>query len=742
MDQKPPSSTLPINLLLVDDHEENLLALEVTLDLPGVNRVKAASGAEALRWVLRSDFAVILLDVSMPEMDGFEVARLIKLRERSKHIPIIFLTAAIKDVESIYRGYEVGAVDYILKPIDRDVVRAKVAVFVELYRRGEEIRRQAELLREVERRRRDTELAELRGVTEQRYRNLADAVPQMVWSTNTQGEFTYFNQRWMEYTGRSLAQSLGSGWLSALHPNDAERFVEQWRRSLATGEGLRAECRLRGALGSYRWHLCEILPEHDANKRLEGWLGTFTDVDEHKRLAEERQQVLLREQVARAEAEVSVRRLEFLAEASGLLTRSLDVAGIVSGLVALTTPRLCTWCVVDIAREDGVIEQAAFAHEDGALQALGAGLAKRLHEGDAAARGVAGVVRSGQPEAALCEPATLAAALGTDEVEIIGRLGAAEYLCVPLSARGQVLGALTLVSSTATRRFGPSEHALVVDLGQRAALAIENARLYAGVQRAVLIREEFISIASHELRTPLAALELQVQSIQTHLKKQPVDMTRINAKTVVARRQVDRLARLISELLDVSRIDAGRLEIDREDFDLGELVREVVLRFSDELERSETTLELTIEGGIIGHWDRLRLDQVVTNLLHNAIKYGKGHPIRIALAADAAGAVAQLTVTDEGIGISAADQSRIFGRFERAVSSRAYGGMGVGLFIVAKILAAHDAAIEVQSEPGRGATFIVKLPIPIKKSADARASPSELPAPPPTEEERPAKTGP
>ncbi len=741
MDQNPPSVIPPINLLLVDDHEENLLALEVTLDLPNVNRVRATSGAEALRCVLRMDFAVILLDVSMPEMDGFEVARLIKLRERSRHIPIIFLTAAIKDVESIYRGYEVGAVDYILKPIDRDVVRAKVAVFVELYRRGEEIRRQSELLRDVERQRRDTELAELRGSTEQRYRSLADAVPQMVWTTDPRGEFTYFNQRWMDYTGRTMAQSLGSGWLSSLHPNDAERFVEQWRRSLETGETLRAECRLRSVYGSYRWHLCEVLAEYNTDKQLSGWLGTFTDVDENKRLAEERQQVLLREQVARAEAEVSVRRLEFLAEASGLLTRSLDVAGIVNGLAALATPRLCTWCVVDIAREDGVIERLAFEHEDEALRALGAALTKQIPATDEAVRGVVNVIRSGQPESARCEPATLAAALGIDDEATIDRLGAAEYLCVPLSARGQAIGAITLVSALGTRRFGPSEHALVIDLGQRAALAIENARLYAGAQRAVLIREEFISIASHELRTPLAALELQVQSMQTHLKKQPVDMTRINAKTVVARRQVDRLGRLINELLDVSRIDAGRLELDREELNLGELVREVALRFADELERSQTPLELTIADGIIGHWDRLRLDQVVTNLLHNAIKYGKGHPIRLSLTASPDDATARLTVTDEGIGISAVDQSRIFGRFERAVSSRAYGGMGVGLFIVAQILAAHDATISVQSEPGRGSTFSVKLPIPIHDGAISDASPGELPAASHEANEMPAKTG-
>lgn len=729
MDQRAPQSILPVSLLLVDDHEENLLALEVTLELPEVTLVKASSGAEALRCVLRGSFAAILLDVSMPEMDGFEVARLIKQRVRSKHIPIIFLTAAIKDVESIYRGYEVGAVDYILKPIDPDVVRAKVEVFVELYRRGEEIVRQAELLREVEQRRREAEIAELRGLTERRYQSLADAVPQLVWTADAGGAFTYFNQRWMDYTGYTLAQSLGSGWPSVIHPNDAQRFLEQWHNALATGTWLRSECRLRRSHGSYRWHLCEILPERDQEHRVTGWLGTFTDVDENKRLEEERQRVLVREQLARAEAEISLRRLEFLAEASGLLTRSLDAAGILAGLVALVTPRLCSWCVVDVARERGVIEQAAFAHENAALQAVGVELARRLPPVEGAAHGVAGVIRSSQPETATCDANALADVLGVEDPETVRRLGAAAYLTVPLCARGEVLGALTLVSNVPSRRFDSSDIALVVDLGQRAALAVENARLYAAAQQAIRVREEFLSIASHELRTPLSALELQVQSFQIQLAKQPVDLARVTAKADVVRRQVDRLARLISEMLDVSRIDAGRLELARDEVDLGELVREVVARFAGELERAEMTIELDAAEGVIGQWDRLRLDQVVTNLLHNAIKYGKGAPIRVTLAIDAAAGAAKLTVTDRGIGISAVDQARIFGRFERAVSSRAYGGMGVGLFIVAQILAAHHAEISVASEPGQGATFVVTLPI-ARPSLLPDLLPEATPSPP------------
>ncbi len=711
MVERALASIRPVSVLLVDDHEENLLALEVTLDLPGVSLVKASSGAEALRCVLRGNFAVILLDVSMPEMDGFEVARLIKQRVRSRHIPIVFLTAAIKDVESIYRGYEVGAVDYILKPIDADVVRAKVAVFVELYRRGEEIVRQAEQLREADERRRETEIAELRGATERRYHRLADAVPQLVWTADPSGAFTYFNQRWMDYTGYTLGQSLGSAWASFIHPNDAQRFLDQWNGALQAGTPIRSECRLRRAQGSYRWHLCEILPEHDQEQSLCGWLGTFTDLDENKRLEEERQRVLIREQAARSEAEIALQRLEFLAEASALLTRSLDVTGILNGLTALVTPRLCAWCVVDLVREGGAIDQAAFGHEDPALLSAGAELARRHPASEGATFGVAGVIRTLQPQTSACDPVTLAAALGVENVETIRRLGAAAFLTVPLCARGQVLGALTLVTSTPSRGFDPSDVALVVDLSQRAALAVENARLYASAQQAIRIREEFLSIASHELRTPLSALELQVQSFQIQLRKEPIDLPRVVSKADVIRRQVDRLARLISEMLDVSRIDAGRLELVIEDVDLGELVREVVGRFGGELERAATELSVALEPAVVGPWDRLRLDQVVTNLLHNAIKYGKGAPIHIALGLDAETGAARLTVTDHGIGISEADQPRIFGRFERAVSSRAYGGMGVGLFIVAQILAAHRAEITVESAPGAGATFTVKLPM-------------------------------
>jgi signal transduction histidine kinase len=369
--------------------------------------------------------------------------------------------------------------------------------------------------------------------------------------------------------------------------------------------------------------------------------------------------------------------------------------------------------VVDVLAEDSAVVETAFAHEDAAFGPLAAALAGRrrggLDEGGGA-RGLSWQKPEVSPRP--CDPAALVAALAASlgaAPEVVERLGVAAYVSVPLAARGRALGAMTLVSARPERAAGPAELALAADLAQRAALAVDNARLYGEAQRAVRLRDEFLSIASHELRTPLSALELQVQSMRVQLGREPVDLDRLKAKSDVVERQVVRLARLISEMLDVARLEAGRLELELEEVDLGGLVREVAARFADELERAGCTLALEVEDEVVGQWDRPRLDQVVANLLQNAIKYGQGQPIRIWLRREIAAAI--LGVADRGIGIPVADQRRIFERFERAVSSRKYGGMGVGLFIVDQVLTAHGGRVEVRSLPGEGATFEVRLPL-------------------------------
>jgi PAS domain S-box-containing protein len=265
------------SILLVDDKEEDLLALVYLLKAEDYDCVTVTSGPQALREVLRRDFAVIVIDVHMPVMDGFEVASIIKQRDRSRHTPIVFLTAASPDVSYIYKAYSVGAVDYLEKPVDRDVFRAKVAIFVDLFQKGWRIKQQAEALVAADRRERERKLAELKHTSERRYRNLAESIPQILWTAGTDGSVDYFNQRWLDYTGIAANQATGWAWLDAVHPDDAELYRGHWARASAAGEGFQLELRLRDKSGVYRWHLCRAVPDRGKDEQIVGWLGTHTD---------------------------------------------------------------------------------------------------------------------------------------------------------------------------------------------------------------------------------------------------------------------------------------------------------------------------------------------------------------------------------------------------------------------------------------------------------------------------------
>jgi PAS domain S-box-containing protein len=233
----------------------------------------------------------------------------------------------------------------------------------------------------------------------------------------------------------------------------------------------------------------------------------------------------------------------------------------------------------------------------------------------------------------------------------------------------------------------------------------------AEAEAAVRARDEFLSIASHELKTPLTPLQLQVQLLVHSLRKGELTTLppeRLGAMLESTERQSKRFALLIEQLLDLSRIAAGRLELELGEVDLAETVRGVVARFDAELARSGSSLALALDGPVVGRWDRLRLEQVVANLLSNAIKYGAGRPIELRVEGD--DETARLVVRDQGIGIAPADQARISERFERAASSRHYAGLGMGLYITRQILAAHGGSVRVASAPGAGSTFTVKVP--------------------------------
>ncbi|MEW6055692.1 MAG: ATP-binding protein [Bdellovibrionota bacterium] len=276
-----------ISILLVDDREEGLVALEAVLDSPSYNLVKASSGQEALKHLLEQDFALILMDVQMPEMDGFQTAEIIKKRPKSKDIPIIFITAINKDEQYVLSGYKSGAVDYLFKPFDPSVLKSKVAVFVELYKQNKELKRQAEVIRESERVNRERALAQLEIENLRRYQSLADAIPHAVWRSKADGTLDYFNKVWCTYTGLTFEQSLGNGWQYALHPYCLKKVLEHWNKAMQDGLDFEVICQIRRAKDqNYRWNIFRAVAERRNSGQIAAWIGTFTDIHDQK-LAEE-----------------------------------------------------------------------------------------------------------------------------------------------------------------------------------------------------------------------------------------------------------------------------------------------------------------------------------------------------------------------------------------------------------------------------------------------------------------------
>ncbi|XHF15187.1 HAMP domain-containing histidine kinase [Archangium gephyra] len=216
-------------------------------------------------------------------------------------------------------------------------------------------------------------------------------------------------------------------------------------------------------------------------------------------------------------------------------------------------------------------------------------------------------------------------------------------------------------------------------------------------------------MASHELKTPLTPLSLRLQLMQQGLEKEAPDVERLRGHVEVARGQVRRMTSLVDSLLDATRITRGRLPLRRErDVDLVAIVRDVAAGFETQAVRADCAVEIETPARVLGEWDVLRLEQVVANLLSNALKFGAGGPVRVRLEEHAGWA--RLTVRDEGIGMNEEVRARIFGRFERGVSERHYGGLGLGLFITHEVLEALGGRIHVESAPGRGSTFTVELP--------------------------------
>jgi PAS domain S-box-containing protein len=503
-------------ILVVDDQPFELAAIERSLHSLDLQIVKAESGEEALRYLEEREFALVLMDVRMPGMDGFEAARLIREHAPHKRVPLIFLSGARREEAVIVRGYASGAVDYLSKPVEPDALRAKVKVFVELYQEREALRRQEHALSERERQvleARSQQAEEALLESQRTLSMLMGNLPGMVFRCRPDWSLSFLSEGCQALTGYSAAEFGESPrlWTDLMAPEDVARVVQEAKQAFAEGRLLTAVYRIQ---------------RRDAEPR---WM----------------------------------------------------------------------W-----ARSAGVFSP------DGEL---------RFIEG------------------------------------------------------------------------------FMTDITEAKMAEAERERLMSGLREAVRQRDEFLSVASHELKTPLTSLALRVQVMRKDLDL--LDSTPgaqgMYKHLAAADSQVKRLAALVDSLLDTTRIVSGRLSLSREeDINLADIVRMVVSGFEAQAARVGSPVHVTAPERVLGRWDALRLEQVVTNLLSNALKFGAGRPVRLRI--EELGERARLTVSDEGIGMDAAVRARLFGRFERGVSDRHYGGLGLGLFITRQVVEALGGQVAVE----------------------------------------------
>lgn len=426
------------------------------------------------------------------------------------------------------------------------------------------------------------------------------------------------------------------------------------------------------------------VPLLDEDHQPRGSIGTILDVTARKRAMEAQR---------------------FLAESSAVLSQSLDPEQTSRTLVRLCVPLLADMAGYWGHMPDGSVGLLSVAHADAAALPLAHELARHFSVPDG--HPIHEAMVTGRPRLLPHLESLVSWFEPRSEVErgLRERLGIRSVMIIPLSTAHGVAGVLTLASSE--RTYTEDDFTFAKEYAAHATYAIDNARLYREAREAVSLREEFLGIAGHELRTPLTALQLGLQSLarQSVTAHKASDLTKWIAS---CQRQGARLSKLVGDLLDVSRITSGRLPMDVEEMDLSALVEEAAARMGPELEKAGCALVLKLESPLAGRWDRSRLDQVVTNLLSNAMKYGQGRPIEVTTESTAGGV--RLRVRDEGIGISAEDQARIFERFERAVPDRHYGGLGLGLWISKQIVTWLGGHIHVESAQGHGSSFTVELP--------------------------------
>lgn len=669
------ASTVPVSILLVDDQHANLLVLEAVLEELGQHLVRASSGTEALELLGKQDFAVILLDVQMHGLDGFETARHIRAQERTRHTPIIFLTAYESPDFPVARAYALGAVDYLVKPIVPDILRAKVAVFVELYR-----------LREAERQARRDHLA-------------VELACARVFAESAGVEEA--SARLLRAVGEGLGWERGEFWETTTADGTLRRTAS-WQsptsHHTAPGSGRPESPQPSEGLPGQVWAKSEPVLVRDL--RADGGIPGITDNSQGE---------------FRSAVSVPVR---VTSEPLGVLVfRSREVRELDADALQLLSA---------IGSQFGQFARRKYAELE---------LRRSQQEmRDFVENATVGLHWVGADGTILWANRAELDLLGYSREEYVGRNIAEFHADLPVIA--DILTRLTnkeeLHSYEARLRCkdGSIRHVLISsnvlwedgrfchtrcftrDISDRKRLEEDLHRRADELAEAGRRKDEFLAMLAHELRNPLAPV---LNGLQI-MKVPAIDPQVVERARGMIERQVFHLTRLVDDLLDVSRIARGIVQVRRQRLDLADLVRAAAEDHRPLIEKANLHLALELPAADV--WvdgDPARLTQVMHNLLDNAVKFRNGGDrVTVRLTVEESRRRAVVEVQDEGIGISPDLFPRLFDPFSQGDTSldRSRGGLGLGLSLVKGLVELHGGEVRASSGgPGEGASFIVELPI-------------------------------
>lgn len=404
-------------------------------------------------------------------------------------------------------------------------------------------------------------------------------------------------------------------------------------------------------------------------------------------------------------------RVEFLAEAGKILGSSLDYNVTLASIAKLIVENVADFCMIDVF-EGNEMKRVAVKVSNSKLQKKANEFYNYLPD----PRNKMAIYDSARAKQPIIIKEVTNKWLKTvtrikKESELVHSLKHKSYIFAPLLSRDKVIGVMTIASNTIN--YDESDAVFIQELASSAGTAVDKAKLYREAQEAIRERDEFLAIASHELRTPLTSILLNLQLVLRKIRNTPKDklkMDYIVKMMEYSETQSFKLSRLINDLLNISVVSSGRLKIEKENMDFIELVKNVLNKYNSQLTTTKVNLKFNSNGlkAIYGIWDKVRLEQVISNLVSNAIKYGRGNSVTLNLYKNNNEVIFE--VKDKGIGVSKDQQKYLFEKFSRAVSDREYKGLGVGLYISKQIVEAHGGSIDVKSQKNKGSTFRVALP--------------------------------